>query len=123
MASGWIAATTLFDYHFDPDTNELTRSGELHLRWILENAPEPHRIAFVQTGETPEVSQDRLASVQQLSAELVHGQSVPPIMLRVTSPLGRPADEILNIHRTELATQPEPRILYTPLPTGVSGSN
>jgi hypothetical protein len=43
-------------------------------------------------------------------------------MLRVTSPVGRPAVEIDMIRRAEMSTIPNPRITYEALPTGGNGS-
>jgi len=108
--NGWVLATTLYDYYFDPDTQELTKSGRLRLKWILENAPARHRIVFVQAADKQEASQIRLASVKTHIAQLVGNDSMPPVMLRVTSPLGRPAEEVRNIRDAALKNQPEPRI-------------
>jgi hypothetical protein len=111
VANGWVTATTLYDYHFDPTTHELNRAGELHLRWILENALGSERLAFVQAAENAADSQLRMNSVRAASVAMVGEANVPPIMIRVTSPQGRPAIEIVNIRRAELATQPTPHIM------------
>src|SRR5437868_7752890 len=41
-AAGWMTNTTLYEQHFDSDTQELNDSGRAHLKWILLFAP-PHR--------------------------------------------------------------------------------
>jgi len=110
VSNGWIVATTLYDYYFDPDTHQLTRAGRLHLRWILENASATHRVVFVQTAESDESSQTRLQSVKSNTVAMVGEGNAPPVMLRVTSPLGRPAEEIKQIRDAELMSQPKPRI-------------
>ncbi|MDA0836064.1 MAG: hypothetical protein O2955_21425 [Planctomycetota bacterium] len=115
VAGGWVTATTLYDYHFDPVTNELNRAGEIHLRWILENTPAKYRMTFVQNSGDSTFNQHRLESVQAQSVQLMGEGATPPVMLRVTSPLSRPAVEIVNIHRADLETMPPPRI------TGVTG--
>ncbi len=117
-SNGWIMATTLYNYHFDPDTDELTRSGREQLRWILENAVAQRRVAFVQTAANNQTSQARLANVTHEAAEMVGKENVPPIMLRVTRPLGRDALEVEQIRQSYLATQPPPRITS---PTGGAG--
>ncbi len=118
ITNGWVMSTTLYEYHFDPTTDELTQAGRLRLRWILQSVPDKYRLAFVQTAESSEASQRRMTSVRSEAVAMVGDGNVPPIMLRVTSPLGRPAIEIVNIRRAELQTQPAPRI---PLPSSSSG--
>ncbi len=108
--NGWIKATTLYDYHFNNDTHALNRAGRIQLRWILQNTPTNHRFAFVQTGVNAKASQFRVTSVQTEAVEMVGQNNVPPIMLRVTTPLGRPAIEVDQIRRGELDSLPVPRI-------------
>ena len=121
LTNGWVEATTLFDYHFDDDA-ELNHSGRLQLRWILENAPAQYRYAFVQAAENTTMSQRRMDSVQKQAAEIVGDAQVPSIMLRVTSPFGRSAEEIVNIRKAELQTQPEPRVPFRSL-SGMGGGS
>lgn len=110
VAGGWVTATTLYDYHFDPVSNELNRAGEIQLRWILENTPVKYRVTFVQNAGDGDFNQRRLESVQLQSAQMLGAEPVPPVMLRVTSPLSRPAAEVVNIHRADLETMRPPRI-------------
>jgi hypothetical protein len=108
--NGWVTMTTLYDYHFDPDTETLNKAGRLQLRWILENAPTSHRFCFVQATTNNERSQLRLASVQHESSTMVGADNMPPILLRLASPLSRPALEVDMIRRRELETMFKPRI-------------
>ncbi len=117
--NGWVDATTLYDYHFDEETNKLTTAGQLHLRYILTETPSRYRQAFVQTGAAPEASQTRMASVRSTAAAIVGDANVPPILQRMTTAYGRPALEIVTIRRLDLATQPAPRI---PIPSSSSAS-
>lgn len=118
--NGWTSETTLYSYHFDEHSNELTESGRLHLRWILENAPPQHRAVYVQN-TSAELNQIHLASVQKAATEIAGEGNVPAISLRVTSPLGRPALEVDAIRRAEIGSIPEPRIPIEALPTGAGG--
>jgi hypothetical protein len=92
-----------------------------HLRWILENAPQNHRVCWVQTGPNRQISELRLNSVQLAAAEMVGQENVPPVMLRVDSPTGRPAQYIDTQYRSFISSMPEPRITYQALPTGTGG--
>jgi hypothetical protein len=49
---------------------------------------------------------------------MVGPENVPPIMLRVDSPTGRPAQHIDMQYRSFLGSMPQPRIQYQALPTG-----
>ena len=108
-SNGWVTMTTLYDYHFD-ESHKLNESGRMQLRWILENAPARHRYAFVQAGIDNATSQFRLAAVKNEATLLVGADQVPPVLIRVTSPLGRPAEEVDAIRRKERETIVNPRI-------------
>ncbi len=70
-ANGWLCETTLYDYHFNADTNDLTVPGKLQLKWILENVPASYRTVWVQQAEDPAVSQQRMKNVRTVAARLV----------------------------------------------------
>lgn len=109
VSNGWVTMTTLYDYHFD-EAHQLNESGRMQLRWILENAPTQHRYAFVQAGIDNATSQSRLAAVKNEATQLVGADQAPPVLIRVTSPLGRPAEEVDAIRREERKTILPPRI-------------
>jgi hypothetical protein len=117
-AKGWMNTTTLYDYHFDPVTHELDHSGRLQLRWILENAAPQHRVIWVQAGYSKAISDTRVGLVRAETIEMVGDSHIPPIMLRVVTPHGRPALEIDAIRQAEIASMPEPRVEYRSLPSG-----
>jgi len=121
-AAGWMTNTTLYDQHFDPETQELNDSGRAHLKWILLFAPPHRRTPWVQVGDSTEISQTRLSSVQAEALAMV-GTCAPPIMLRVCQPYGAPAQEVDLVRRAYLATMPDPRISYTPQNGSSSGSS
>ncbi len=113
MHNGWTDQTTLYAYHFDKDGNKLTQAGLIHLRWILEHAPENRRVIFVQTGDHSIASQERLANVQYSASEMAGGQNVPSTVLRVTPAYGRPAREEDLKYRAYVGSILAPRIQYT----------
>ena len=108
--NGWVKQTTLYDYHFDSDKQELNRAGRERLRWILINAPRKHRNVFVQAAYSEAESIRRMRSVRSESIDIVGRDSVPSIMARNTQPLGRPAAELKVIRQAELDSQLPPRI-------------
>lgn len=120
--AGWIDATTLYEYHFEMDGQTLNRAGRLQLRWIMRNTPEHRRVLHVQAGDNETASNLRMASVHAEALEMVGSELVPPILLRVTAPLGRSAFEVDAIQRAERSTILAPRITPPFNSGGTSGS-
>lgn len=118
--NGWLAATTFFDFHFDPVTNELNSAGRQHLRWILTATPEQYREAHVSLTGPADVNSARLRSVEAELANLVGPGQAIPILPIVADPTGRPADEVHKIFTDALTNQMPPTITY--LPVGSSGN-
>lgn len=114
MNAGWMDNTTLYDQHFDPETQELNDAGRVHLRWVLLYAPPQRRTPWVQAGDEAQSSQTRLASVQNEATAILGGATCPSIMLRVCQPHGQPAQEVDLVRRSYLTTIPDPRISYVP---------
>lgn len=110
-AAGWITNTTLYEQHFDPETNELNDSGRVHLKWILLYAPPQRRTPWVQAADSPQVNQARLASAQEEATALV-GAVCPPISLRICQPYGGSAQEVDLIRRSYLESIPVPRVPF-----------
>jgi hypothetical protein len=111
-ANGWLAETTLYDYHFNAESNELTVPGKLQLKWILENVPPSYRTVWVQQTEDPAISQQRMESVRAIASRLVSQANLPTIAFRPGTALGRPAIEVDTIRRKELETIPSPRVAF-----------
>lgn len=111
--AGWTTNTTLYEQHFDPETNELNDSGRVHLKWILLYAPPQRRCPWVQSADTQEINQTRLASVQAAATALV-GPNCPAIALRVCEPYGGSAQEVDLVRRSYLESLPVPRVSYAP---------
>lgn len=121
VANGWMAETTLYDYHFDEETQELNHSGREHVGWMLRNVPPQRRTIYVQSLFDTEKTQKRLAATRNLVTAW-SPTDVPSIELRTTEPFGRPANEIDHIERAVRGSMPEPRIQYQALPSGTGGS-
>lgn len=66
--NGWRRQNLLGDYHFNPDTNELTDAGKLKVNWILTQAPAHRRNVYVQRGFSEEQTAERIAAVQSNAA-------------------------------------------------------
>lgn len=114
-SAGWVTATTLYDSHFDPNTNELNQAGKIQLKWIMVHAPANRRSTFVQATDDGRINQVRLASVQSAAGNLL-GAGGCPVMLRVCQQYGASAQEVDLVRRAYLSSWPTPRI-----PTHSSG--
>ena len=112
-ANGWLSETTLYDYHFNPETHELTVPGKLQLKWILENVPPSYRTVWVQQAEDPAVSQQRINNVRAVAGRLVEPGEHAARSPSARRPLrGGPAIEVDTIRRKELETIPSPRVAF-----------
>lgn len=109
-ANGWVEATTLFNYHFDPETHALNSSGVAHLEYILFRVPAQYRTAFVQRARTAQADQLRVASVQAAASDILQDGSLPPIALRRARAYGTSAEEVDMISRKFIAGTPTPRL-------------
>lgn len=112
VENGWIAATTFYDYHFDPETHLLNSAGRRHLQWLVTVVPEEHRHVYISSTFSPELTDSRLASVETELINLVGNESAPPIELRVAQPLQRSAPVVEQINRAAFDNMPIPQIEY-----------
>jgi hypothetical protein len=117
-ANGWTNETTLYDYHFNPETNELTVPGKLHLRWILDYVPPSYRAVWLQQTDDTAVNQHRIDAVRAAAIRFVGEPNLPQIAFRTAMPPARPAIEVDTLRRKELETIPTPRV---PLESGAPG--
>lgn len=119
IAAGWMCQTTFYDHHFDGATNALNSVGLAHLQWLMANVPVEYRQAFVATTGDPAKNDLRVAHVQQqVTAVLGDGASLP-VALRVSTPTGRPAQEVDFIFRQRIENMDSPIIPYAaPASTG-----
>lgn len=116
--NGWVEECTLYHYHFDEESQVLNHAGSRQLRLILESAPEPHRVLWVQNGNTQDISMARTNAVRVAATQMFGGENIPPIMIRVGEPASTPANQVDAQTRGFLKTLPEPRINYQALPQG-----
>ena len=66
--NGWRRQNLLCDYHFSDDGQELTSAGQSRLQWIASQAPSNRRVVFVQQGPAPQLTSNRLDTVQTATA-------------------------------------------------------
>ncbi|MFM7055623.1 MAG: hypothetical protein ACKO2P_01740 [Planctomycetota bacterium] len=107
---GWQEETTLYNRHFDSQTNALTRAGELHLEYILRDVPQERRAVWVQSTFSAEADQTRMESVQAAIAQRVPDFGGIPLAVRECREVGRPAAEVEMISSLYRSSMPAPRL-------------
>ncbi|MGD9853901.1 MAG: hypothetical protein AB7U20_03030 [Planctomycetaceae bacterium] len=112
IENGWIASTTFYDYHFDPETHTLNSAGRQHLQWMVTFVPEEFRRAFVSATFNPQGTDARVASVETEMIGLLGNGHTLPIETLVTQPLQRSARVVEQIDRTYSDNLPIPQIEY-----------
>lgn len=122
-ANGWVQATTLQDYHFDPETQQLNSAGRKVLLWVLTQAPAKYRTIYISQGESRQVGEVRLAQVKKTIQEMELDEGAPLVSRPGVTPLGRPAEEIEHLRRLEINTMPRPRLFVVGTGNRGSGSN
>jgi hypothetical protein len=109
--AGWTTATTLHDYHFNADTQQLTEGGRNHLLWIAMSVPAPFRTIYISQGTSRDTAQMRVDAAQEYMQEMGI-ENPPPILARADMFEGRPAVEVDRIRQLELQAIPKPRLFY-----------
>ena len=102
VANGWRRQNMLGEFHFD-EGGQLNEAGRNKVRWILTSCPQQHRLIYVHTAEKSEDTANRMASVQQLAAE-VTPSNIPPIMFTSIADNSWPADQVDAIGRAYMKT-------------------
>lgn len=119
VANGWRRQNMMGDFHFNPNTGELTEAGKQKVRWILTVGPQQHRVLYVHTGTTEQETAARLAAVQELASQ-ISPSNLPPVLATSISDAGWPAAEVDAISRKYMSSTPVPR-LAAPTSGGSSG--
>jgi hypothetical protein len=112
--NGWRSQTTMGDCFFDQETQQLTKSGELKLRWIVTEAPVDRRTVFVLRGHSPEATSIRVDSVQQAVVRILPEGPLPPVLITDTAPRGGSGDYLDHIDRTYRSSLPAPHLPAAP---------
>ncbi|MEY3176203.1 MAG: hypothetical protein RLZZ436_4117 [Planctomycetota bacterium] len=107
---GWQEETTLYNRHFDADTNMLNRAGELHLEYVLRDVPPERRAVWVQSTFSESADSTRLESVRGAMAARVSEDREIPLAVRACRETGRPAAEVEVISSLYRSSMPTPRL-------------
>jgi hypothetical protein len=120
-SGGWVSATTLRDYHFDRDTQQLNSVGREHLYWIVTGTPSQYRTVYLAQSMVPAADSLRQSNIEQTMREFLASSTVP-VIIRPDRFVGRPAQEIDQLRRMELQSIPRPRLFTIGNRSGSSSS-
>ena len=120
-SNGWLSATTLHDYHFNVDTQQLTEDGRAHLIWIVNSVPAQYRTVYVSQGASRDSAQMRMETIAQFFQQM-DVQNPPTVLARAEVFNGRPAVEVDTIRQLELRSIPRPRLFYIGAATAAGGA-
>ena len=119
--AGWRLENTLVDALFT-DEQELTRAGKIKIRHILTQVPLHRRTIYVLEGETTEITEKRVDTVQRVVADMVPDGQLPPVLVTQVVPRGG-AGEYLNLVNRKYRESIPPPVLPEPEGSGDSGGN
>ena len=109
-ALGWQEETTIYDRHFESNTHQLTRAGELHLEYILRVVPPERRAVYIQSTYDPTLDNLRSESVNSYMARMAQGGIEVAVSIRDCQQVGRPAAEVQQINSMYNSSTPAPRL-------------
>ena len=108
VQNGWQLQNTVGDAYFHPESQELTRAGELKVRNIVLQSPEPYRTVHVLRGNNADVTAIRLDSVQQVVASAIPSGAMPPVVETGTQLRGTPGEYVDHTIRGAATSRPAP---------------
>lgn len=118
VANGWQLQNTLGSHYFHPETQQLTRAGEMKVAWIATQAPQQYRTVHVLRGSNPEATSVRVDSVQQTVARVVTNGPLPAVVETGVELNGRPGEYVDDTYRKAQSSLPAPV-----LPTASGGGS
>ena len=119
--NGWRQQNLISQYHFHPETNQLTEAGKVKVRSILTELPPARRVLFVQRDISADTTLARVDSVQQEAARVMPGGQLPQVLETSITPRGTPAHYVDAVDSRYLEGLPSPHL--TPIDTSSGGQD
>ena len=91
IRNGWRRQNLLGAHFFNPVTNQLTTAGELHVRWIMTQAPPKYRQVFIERAIDPTITADRIAATRTYASRVSLDGQMPEVFETNMIADGRPA--------------------------------
>lgn len=97
IRNGWRRQNLLGSHHFNPESSKLTEAGELKVRWIMTQAPQPYRRIFIERSLDPEITKARVATAQLFASDAANkiaGGETPQVQETHIVSEGHPASTV-----------------------------
>jgi hypothetical protein len=115
--NGWREHNTLGSLLFSKE-HELTEAGNLKVQWIVTQAPPSHRVIYVKTGKTDQITAARVESVEIAVSQLLPTGPLPQILVTDIEPPTSSGSYQTLVHRALISSTPTPRV--PPFSSGVN---
>ncbi|XZE18639.1 hypothetical protein SH449x_003937 [Pirellulaceae bacterium SH449] len=107
--NGWREHNTLGSLLFSTE-QELSEAGTLKIQWIVTQAPPSHRVIYVKTGATDQITAARVESVEIAVSKLVPTGPLPQILVTDIEPPTSSGSYQTLVHRALIRSTPTPRV-------------
>jgi hypothetical protein len=120
--AGWRSEHTLSDHLFSPETQQLTTAGQIKAKWIATQAPSQRRVIFVLRGDSDDITQARIQSIQNYLGQRSLTCGMPAIFPTDLEPIGGSGDYFDQVDKKSRESLPDPRLPERQAIGGSSGS-
>ena len=79
IRNGWRRENLMGSHYFNPATNQLTTAGELHVRWIMTQAPPQFRQVYIERSIEPSITAARIAATRDYAGRVTLDGQVPQV--------------------------------------------
>ena len=91
IRNGWRRQNLMGSHYFNPSSNQLTTAGEIHIRWIMTQAPPAFRQVFIERSIDPTVTAARIAATREYASQVSLDGQTPQVFETNMMAEGRPA--------------------------------
>jgi hypothetical protein len=110
VANGWRRQNLIGTHYFSADGTQLTRAGELKVRWIMTQAPPQYRTVFVERSANPADTARRIDAVRRVAARIAAPGGLPDVRETHIVSEGRPASAVDRAHTQFHESLPVPQL-------------
>ncbi len=108
IRNGWRRQNLMGAHFFNQENQQLTMAGELHVRWIMTQAPPEYRQVFIERSIDPAITAERIAATRQYATRVSLDGQTPEVFETNMIADGRPA-AIVDVTNTKfLENMPVP---------------
>jgi len=108
ISNGWRRQNLLGEQHFNPETNQLTRAGELRVQWIMTQAPPDRRGIFIERTLNTDANTKRLEVVRDFATKVSTDGRMPQVEDTYLMSEGRPAAMVDATNVSFMKSMPAP---------------